>query len=402
MVGGLINGILIASGYTFTADTIVGYVGQSLALGSAGGLTPGTSGLAAPSGSHMFDTGGTRPKENDTRVTVPTSQNMYVDTLYDAQQLEEAVDPGDDYGETPLTGCAAQSTDIDALYFSAGEASQSIANISVERTIFTDAKLMVEYARKLIEAAGRSATLDSIIFHQGTADIVAPTNQATYLASLNAYFESVKTHFSSAMGSRNLTIPLIVSQCSNPNQNDIVGNFGPILAQLEFGLLTGAKYCSGPRYWLPHRDFAHLTDAGYALMGEMDGKVRKEIAAGTDWKPLHWTNVSRSTTTITVTYDVPVGNLQFDTTMVSDPGDYGFAYSGANITDVSITGAAEVTITIDADAGGTLTYAHNDPTNDPGPTTGARGNLCDSDTVVSQLDGRELTNWACHQSEAVA
>lgn len=92
-----------------------------------------------------------------------------------------------------------------------------------------------------------------------------------------------------------------------------------------------------------------------------------------------------------------------DTTIVTAAGNGGFEYSGANITSGVVvddgvgTGVGQVELTLDAAAGGTLSYAYNNAEVDVriGPTAGPRGNIRDSDPLVTENDGTPMYNWLC-------
>jgi hypothetical protein len=107
---------------------------------------------------------------------------------------------------------------------------------------------------------------------------------------------------------------------------------------------------------------------------------------------------------------VPVAPLVIDTTLVASIANSGFTYSGANITNVSITdtgagdNTATIEITIDADAGGTLGYAYQNNAVDVriGPTAGPRGNIRDSDPFETLNDSTAIPNWLCVDQWVVA
>ena len=68
-----------------------------------------------------------------------------------------------------------------------------------------------------------------------------------------------------------------------------------------------------------------------------------------------------------------------------------------------LANTATITITINADAAGTLRYAYNNGTaNNVGGTTGARGNIRDSAAAVTEYDATKLYNWLCADEWVVA
>ena len=105
---------------------------------------------------------------------------------------------------------------------------------------------------------------------------------------------------------------------------------------------------------------------------------------------------------------VPVPPLVLDTMLVRDPGNYGFAYVDAGptpaITSVAITGPDTLTVTLASTptaVGRRLQYAWTGvPGAAAGPTTGARGNLRDSDDTPSRTSSA-LYDWCVHFDEPV-
>jgi hypothetical protein len=162
----------------------------------------------------------------------------------------------------------------------------------------------------------------------------------------------------------------------------------------------------GPKYAIAYApDGVHLTNQGYQHMGEYYAKAyRRVVLEGRPWIPVSPIAISRVGAEVTVTFAVPAPPLAFDTTLVSDPGHYGFEYfddSGAPpaISSVSLAAPDTVTITLSAVPTGTnqrVRYAFTGiPSALAGATTGPRGNLRDSDDTVSP-NGYPLFNWCVH------
>jgi hypothetical protein len=167
----------------------------------------------------------------------------------------------------------------------------------------------------------------------------------------------------------------------------------------------------GPKYVLPYvPDGVHLTGEGERWLGEMHAKAFERVLVnGEPWRPVSPREITREGAEITVRFWVPAPPLVLDETLVTNPGNYGFGYtdtSGAppTITSVALAGEDSVVITLSAPpvAGNQrVTYAQNGIVGQPaGPTTGARGNLRDSDSTASR-HGYSLFNWCVHFDEAV-
>jgi hypothetical protein len=109
---------------------------------------------------------------------------------------------------------------------------------------------------------------------------------------------------------------------------------------------------------------------------------------------------------IDVTFNVPVGDIALDTSVVSDPGDYGVTWRDAgdgnsvSISTVAVLDTDTLRVTLDGTPTGTaqeIGIAVSATSGAaPGPTTGARSCIRDGDTAE---DGRSvvLRNYACHQ-----
>jgi hypothetical protein len=171
-----------------------------------------------------------------------------------------------------------------------------------------------------------------------------------------------------------------------------------------------------PRYVFPYVGAGasfpgfHLSNVGYRWLGEYYAKAYKKVVVdGGAWTPLKPNTITRVGAVITATFAVPAPPLVLDTTLVSNPGNFGFEYtddsgSPPTISSVTIVGPATVEITLSSTPTGgnkRLRYAYTGvPGNSGGPTSGPRGNLRDSDSTAS-LYGNTLYNWCVHFDKAV-
>jgi len=163
----------------------------------------------------------------------------------------------------------------------------------------------------------------------------------------------------------------------------------------------------GAKYHLPYQpDGIHLTNEGYRHMGEDYAKAyRRVVLEGKVWEPVRPKTITRLGAVVTVKMHVPAPPLVIDTTLVTDPGHNGFEWaddggpSTPTITKVAVTAPDTVEITLSATptAGNKrLRYAYTGvPNARAGATSGARGNLRDSDATPSR-GGYKLYNWAVH------
>ncbi len=190
-----------------------------------------------------------------------------------------------------------------------------------------------------------------------------------------------------------------------------------------YGMVLAAKanptrlYVVGPSYQDSYySDGVHRDAQGHCANGSRAGHVIADY--GSSWAPLWMTGATRSGTTVTVTTNVPVCPMVFDTTTVSNPGNYGFEYyctsSPPTITSVTNTSCSGNVGTITIGLSGTpdATCQSNDvirvawtgtPGAKAGPTTGPRANVRDSDPVTTVCDSNtvNLYNWIVTGSENV-
>lgn len=138
------------------------------------------------------------------------------------------------------------------------------------------------------------------------------------------------------------------------------------------------------------------------------------VVEGGTWEPVRPRTITRAGNVITIRFHVPSPPLVWDETRVAKAASYGFDFrdrtSSARITSVELTGPDTVQITLDAEPTGAnprISYATYKVAREcPGPRTGARGNLRDSDTTPSfhtDASGKpyDLFNWAVQFDYAV-
>lgn len=184
-------------------------------------------------------------------------------------------------------------------------------------------------------------------------------------------------------------------------------------AQLDAHVRSRGKIVLvGPKYHLPYSgDGVHLSMEGYRQMGEDYAKAyRRVVLEQQAWEPLRPRSVSREGAVITIRFFVPAPPLTIDTTLVTDPGHFGFEYFDAAgtstpaITQVEVIGPDTVRVTLEREPSAEnrrIRYAYTAARHlKAGPTTGPRGNLRDSDATRSRT-GKRLYNWCIHFDEAV-
>ena len=329
------------------------------------------------------------------------------------QQEYDPADAGYQCGETQGSGTMAQ---YHRLNLAAGEPQLLVwrthadsgeveDNIDEDSQPFANAVMEVAKASSLAASYGRSLVIRAVTMTHGEADRGAGTTKADYKSGCEALLAAYRTSFSPYLSESNPDIAMIFDQLAaeyNATAGATAGQ--PALAMYELARdNTSDFFICTPKYLFEQVDTVHFTPLSHAVIGEYNGKLRRALRAGSAVSWMIPTSIIRTTTTITITFGNAVGDLVLDTDTIPASADSGFEYSGANITDVSVSGN-EVTITIDADAGGTLSYAWTAPGGASSPKrSGAWGNLRDSDYTPSVTDPtRFLHNWCPVFQETVA
>lgn len=270
--------------------------------------------------------------------------------------------------------------------------------------------LQVRAAMDLANALGKSYVVRAFTNVHGESDHAEKT--ATYARDLAEWQADVERDVQAITGQRE-PVPMLHTQMSSftrmmkgTETSEIPG------AQLAASVASDGKIVLvGPKYHLPYaKDGVHLSNEGYRHMGEDYAKAyRRVVLEHGRWEPLRPVAIARDGKVLTVRFAVPSPPLVLDTTLVRDPGDYGFEYtdsaaSSPRIASVELAGPDAVTITLSAEPAGDdrrLRYAFTGTKGArSGPETGARGNLRDSDPTPSR-HGFPLYNWCVHFDEPV-
>jgi len=268
---------------------------------------------------------------------------------------------------------------------------------------FTEGMTQVEAATQIASELGETLAVRAVALIHGENDHILGNYaydqnilewQADYEADITSITEQVHP------------VPLFLCQMSSWTA------FNSATSPIPGAQLAAADarpdriFVVGPKYFLSYvPDGIHLSGHGERWLGEFYAKAyRRVLIDGEPWIPLRPRTISRDDAVLTVDFDVPAPPLVFDTERVSDPGNFGFEFwdsSGAPpaIVSVELTGDTQVQVTLSAapTAGNKrLRYAYTGiPGQKAGPTTGARGNLRDSDQTPSRHD-YQLANWALH------
>lgn len=394
-------------------------LGQSLMVGAQAAGSRVTFSQPHPDDALMF--GG--PENADVRMGLVTQDGagapaLDPDTLTGFIPHVARVGVGSgERGETPMEGFAKRLTSLARrmgiqyrmLCFTAAMGGSPYNDLKKGTQTYANMLLALARAKVLAEARGWRIMVDGFIVKHGESDGAGSgyaAKVAEWFADANPDVKAITdqvadTHFFFHMPS------------SAWSGTDAMR--GMVAAQTSQIHIAGADYAFLDAY---SPDFSHMLGPGYHLGGEMLALAARD----TLWKPtptktcVQMTAASRSGNTVTLTYDVPVGPLTIDTTLMSNPGadgigpNFGFQFF-AGSTEIRVTNAV-VTDNGTSDTVGTIVLTLASV-----PVSGAerveyalklqshprtlanvlRGNVRDSAPEVSQYDGRRLFRWGIPQ-----
>jgi hypothetical protein len=279
---------------------------------------------------------------------------------------------------------------------------------------------MIE-ARNLCYQEGKPYVVAAVTTIHGEADTSTGVTAETYAGYLNQWQLDYETDAKIISG-QSEGVPLFTDQCASWTK---FGKTKPTvsLGQLKASIDNPSKIILvTPKYIFDYgTDGIHLNGNSQRRLGEYYGKVMKKVLVDHEtWLPLSPSSVTRTNTIVTVTFNVPVAPLAFDTYAVAAKANYGFEYfddssTPPTITAVALAGPTSISITLSAiPTGGNkkIAYAYTGildvgaGRNIPDST---RGNLRDSDTTpayyqdgnVPNTMGNSLRNWCVTFIESV-
>ena len=276
---------------------------------------------------------------------------------------------------------------------------------------FEEGMRQVDDAMTLARAAGRAYEVGAVTVVHGESDhyVPFPTLDGTdgrpgavrtYADALVEWQRDYDLQIRTRTG-QTRAVPMLVSQMAN--WNDRTTSEIPV-RQLEAHVRApGAVVLVAPTYALPFGpDCIHFTSEGQRTLGAYFAKAYARIVEGASWEPVRPTVARLDGDAVTVQFVVPRPPLVLDTRSVSDPGGLGFVFAedGAappQVTGVEIVAPDTIRVRLSRASTGAaphLRYALDArPGTCPGPTSGPRGNLRDSDEARDG-SGVALPNWA--------
>lgn len=369
---------------TFDINHILG-TGQSLSVGAAG--SPALS-LMQPYSNIMFAKG-----------VIPGGTGL--------DKFAPLVEGGVETLSSAFANSIAKETSQVVLISAHGVGGIEYSGLKKGTTPFANGIAQVKAAKALADAIKKTYVVRAVTNVHGESDHV--NGNMMYDADLAQWQFDYETDVKAITG-QTLPIPMLHTQMSSWTKYGQATSVIP-QAQLNASRKSDGKLVMvGPKYTMIYAgDGVHLTNIGYRIMGEYYAKAYKAIAKGGKWTPLQPRSIKREMQTITIELDVPAPPLEFDTTEVTNPGNYGFEViddgKPAKILIVSLAGPTTVKIGLAAAPVGKnmrVRYAYTGTAGaNAGPKTGARGNLRDSDSTPSAYAPTKLFNWCVHFDEPI-
>jgi hypothetical protein len=282
----------------------------------------------------------------------------------------------------------------------------------------------VKRVATMLRASGIRDVVRAVTVSHGETDFEMGATAADYEADLVQWRSDYDADLRAITGQHE-RVMLFTDQMSNYTStvfgSDAAATSPIPLAQLNAAIHhpdTIVLVC--PKYWLTYypKDGAHLTNRSEELLGEKYGEaIKRTFVDGAVWKPLYITGAAIKANVITLSYHIPSPPIVLDTTLIRDPGNFGFVYTDDSPAPPSIRA-----VEVDDDGRQVLIHLSAAPTAPAGhrhvqyayvgslscggggcgagPISGPRGNLRDSDPLTSRLDGGNsihLYNWAAIQ-----
>lgn len=256
-----------------------------------------------------------------------------------------------------------------------------------------------------ITAAKTIATADSKTYGvpvvgwlQGEAD--RTMTAATYVSNLIALKNDIKSDIHAATSNSD---PMYFLTYQSP-YGAALSDTQVHLAQLAAAQQDDDIFLASPCYFMPSADGTHLTNVGYIWLGHYFGRAYKQLVSGKKPKWINPISATARTTTLTVKFDVPVSPLRFDSITLPSTTDKGFKVvddtGTLTLSDIVVVNGDSVQITINRALGTNpvVRYAIDYLGTGCQFTSGASGNLCDSDlaTVTINSSVKPMFNVCPH------
>lgn len=305
-------------------------------------------------------------------------------------------------------GRAYGTHDVRFLLTDPAVGNTSVIALSPQNTGFGYLKTEITNAKSVADGIPTAYAIAAVTWRQGERDNADDTTAEAYKRRLRALFQMVENDAYRLNPSSAVPMVFVVYQLASHKNAAVESTSGdPTIAWALLELAEDPDlpiFMSNPLYYLTHADGVHLTNTSYRQLGAAEGVMLKRLMVDRlDVLPLSPSAVVDDDE-ILLTYPMESGrSLVLDTTIITDPGDYGFELydsgdSPLGIASVALVGTNQIRITADATipAGATLYYARSGGSNS-GPTEGPRGcvrdNQGDEITVLVEAVEYPVHRW---------
>lgn len=393
----------------YTKIVMVPMIGQSLSVGYKSGALYTTSAVA-PGRALMFN-GGARPLPGPTWANGVDNSRVLADT-----QVATLVDLVESlvglYGETHLSGAGywlnkpgvVEGTSA-LLFDTVGLGGAPLSSLWKGTQNYANFIRAVERGKAIADYAGLSFEVPCVLMDQGESDYGA--SSASYLTNLLQLQADLTTDINAITGGTG-QVKLL---CWSPS-SWTAASYALTTAGSPIGVTDGAlNYPTrigaiGPQYFNTYWDVdgVHALSRGLRTFGEYEGRAVAAVRGGGSTGGLFATSAAVVGTALTVTFNA---NIALDTTLVSDPGQYGVRlFNGASeiaLSGIVVSGNQLTATVASAPGAGSWKIGIADKGiagNAAGPTTGPRSNIRDASADLASDGATHLYNWALHQQIA--
>ncbi len=378
--------------------------GQSLSIGVEGGPAISTTPIAW---AKRF-TSGTRPHEAITGgETDPAVLYGAIEGLVESTVETICSGAAEVYGALYAArfGATPDQHDQQLLFCCPGEGGQPIDSLDEGTAYFTRLAETVEYGAARAAALDAAYAVPAAMYLQGATDQGNATHPDFYRFLFRGLRDSI-AQLAALHADQDRAPPILHYQIG---QHLMFGSLEPTIALAQLAMAEEAGFALVcPLYPFPFApDGVHMINTSYRWMGGYFGRALFEWAYDQvkprRLKPL-WAEPQADG--VLLAFDVPKPPIVFDTTLVTDPGDYGFeildaAGDALTIDVVSRAGPSHVFIRPTSGEIATVRYACRNGlalNTHTGPTSGPRGNLrdCSGEALTLLVSGvaKPLHHWA--------
>lgn len=235
--------------------------------------------------------------------------------------------------------------DVKILGSAPGQGSRSISELKQPTgTYMTRVKDDIYYGLARANENGWTYSPHAMIWMQGETDQSAGTTAATYKQSFSEMVDTINTYASGLLG-KQIEMPWFIYQFNSWINRTPNTSYPTIpMALLDLARTRADTRLVQPMYMYDYADNAHLLGFDSKICGYRFGiAIEQELITGKKFEPLWSKDHALQGGIANIWYD-PVGKLALDTSIVSNPGNYGISAIDPDGNPLTIT---EVSVHLD-------------------------------------------------------